>query len=372
MLLQSMLGVDYYAPDRFHTPEFIKSLPTLDSERENMLSYTNLNNELTYFEIGRRFFYGGNDSAGINIAIGSGTHIYKQSTDRTGSGRCKQFGVMLTYSCAHGAIPIPCGRLIEPKAILDELVWILSGSTNVKMLQGLGSRFWNRWADRKGSVGPMYGAMTRQYPNARHYMSQLYGGSGQAFSGDETIDQLANVQDSIRNDPHSTRHRMTTFNPSFTPPAGKRTYEENVSQGYGALTPCHGLVVQFHTVHEDGRKILHMSHTQASCDYFVGGAFNMPYYSMLLQLMAHCTGHEAGNVYWTINDNHYYPQQEAKAREYIAQCATAFRQYQQTNAFFNQRFVINPELTDITKLTIDDVAVINYTAMAPITIPVAA
>ena len=173
------------------------------------------------------------------------------------------------------------------KAVVEELRWFLSGSTNVHDLQAHGVHIWDEWADADGSLGPTYGA-------------QLRGRNAPDWFSSAAPDQVMDVIRSLCGDPTSRRHIISTWNPSEFP--------------YMRLPPCHGLVIQFY-VHLSGR--LDMSMYQRSADIFLGVPFNIASYALLLHLMARWTGHEVGTMHMTLGDVHLYSNHVDQAREQL-------------------------------------------------------
>ena len=191
-------------------------------------------------------------------------------TDRTGTGTMSVFGNQMRFNLADG-FPLLTTKKLHLKSIIYELLWFLRGDTNVHYLQEHGVRIWNEWADENGDLGPVYGHQWRSWPD--------YNGG--------TIDQIQNVLDLIRNHPDSRRMIVSAWNPA------------EVEQM--ALPPCHCLF-QFYVA--DGKLSLQLY--QRSADTFLGVPFNIASYALLLQMMAHVSGLEAGDFIHTTGDTHLY------------------------------------------------------------------
>lgn len=191
-------------------------------------------------------------------------------TDRTGTGTKSIFGNQMRFKMADG-FPLLTTKKLHLKSIIHELLWFLSGDTNVKYLQDNGVRIWNEWADENGELGPVYGHQWRSWPD--------YTGG--------TIDQIAQVVDLIKNQPDSRRMLVSAWNPA------------EVDQM--ALPPCHCLF-QFYVA--DGKLSLQLY--QRSADTFLGVPFNIASYALLLQMMAQVTGLECGDFIHTTGDTHLY------------------------------------------------------------------
>ncbi len=191
-------------------------------------------------------------------------------TDRTGTGTRSVFGHQMRFNMADG-FPLLTTKKLHLKSIIHELLWFLSGSTNIHYLQENGVRIWNEWADENGELGPVYGHQWRSWPDYK-------GG---------TIDQISNVVDLIRNHPDSRRMMVSAWNPA------------EIDQM--ALPPCHCLF-QFYVA--DGKLSLQLY--QRSADTFLGVPFNIASYALLLQMMAQVTGLECGEFIHTTGDTHLY------------------------------------------------------------------
>ncbi len=167
--------------------------------------------------------------------------------------------------------PLLTTKKLHLKSIIHELLWFLSGDTNIRYLQANGVRIWNEWADENGDLGPVYGHQWRSWP----------GRNGQ------TIDQIADVVRQIRETPDSRRMIVTAWNPADVPSM--------------ALPPCHAFF-QFYVA--DGRLSLQLY--QRSADTFLGVPFNIASYALLLMMMAQVTGLKPGEFIHTLGDTHLY------------------------------------------------------------------
>ena len=193
-----------------------------------------------------------------------------QKGDRTGTGTISIFGHQMRFNLEEG-FPLLTTKKLHLKSIIYELLWFLQGNTNVKYLQEHGVRIWNEWADENGELGPVYGHQWRSWPN--------YEGG--------TIDQIANVVEQIKTNPHSRRLIVSAWNVAEVDSM--------------ALPPCHTLF-QFYVA--DGRLSLQLY--QRSADTFLGVPFNIASYALLLQMMAQVTGLKPGDFIHTTGDTHLY------------------------------------------------------------------
>lgn len=200
-------------------------------------------------------------------------HVLKNGetkSDRTGTGTISVFGYQMRFDLQKG-FPLMTTKKIHIKSVIHELLWFISGDTNIRYLQENGVRIWNEWADADGNLGPVYGSQWRSWPRPD-------GGS---------IDQLQQVVESIRTNPDSRRHIVLAWNPGEI---------EKM-----ALPPCH-ILFQFYVA--GGR--LSCQLYQRSADIFLGVPFNIASYSFLLLMMASVTGLQPGEFIHTLGDAHIY------------------------------------------------------------------
>jgi len=193
-----------------------------------------------------------------------------EKRDRTGTGTVSTFGYQMRFDLAD-RFPVMTTKKLHLKSIIHELLWFLSGSTNVKYLQDNGVRIWNEWADADGNLGPVYGYQWRSWP---------------ATDG-RTIDQIRAVTDSLKNNPDSRRHIVSAWNVGEI---------EKM-----ALPPCH-ILFQFYVAGDR----LSCQLYQRSADIFIGVPFNIASYSLLTLMMAQVTGYRPGEFIHTLGDAHIY------------------------------------------------------------------
>ncbi len=201
--------------------------------------------------------------------------------DRTGVGTRALWGGQLRFDLADG-LPLLTTKRLHVRSIVAELIWFLSGSTNVAPLHEMGCTIWDEWADEAGELGPIYGRQWRRWPTA---------------DGRE-IDQIAGLLDLIRSDAASRRQVVTAWNPG--------------ELGDMALSPCHCL---FQTQVAAGR--LNLQLYQRSADLFLGVPFNIASYALLTHMLAAQTGLEPGVFVWTGGDVHLYENHVEQAREQL-------------------------------------------------------
>jgi thymidylate synthase len=201
-----------------------------------------------------------------------------ERTDRTGVGTLGVFGHQYRVDLSEG-FPLLTTKRIHVPSVVHELLWFLHGDTNVKYLNDNGVTIWDEWADPDGDLGPIYGHQWRSWPSPD-------GG---------TIDQLGQIVDQIRTDPHSRRHVVSAWNVADI---------ERM-----ALPPCHCLF-QFHV--SEGR--LSCQLYQRSADVFLGVPFNLASYALLTVLVAAATDLEPGDFVHTFGDTHLYLNHVEQAR----------------------------------------------------------
>ncbi len=195
-------------------------------------------------------------------------------TDRTGTGTLSLFGAQLRFDLAKG-FPLLTTKRIHLKSVIHELLWFISGDTNIRYLQENGVSIWDDWADEDGELGPVYGSQWRSWPAASE------------GRGTRTIDQLSGVIDQIRTTPDSRRLVVSAWN------VGEISRMK--------LPPCH-LLFQFGVAEER----LSCSMYMRSCDAFLGLPFNIASYALLTQMTAQSVGLGVGDLIISLGDTHIY------------------------------------------------------------------
>ena len=202
--------------------------------------------------------------------------------DRTGTGTLSVFGQQMRFALDQG-FPIVTTKKLHLKSIIHELLWFLSGESNIRYLQENGVSIWNEWADEDGELGPVYGVQWRQWQTA---------------SG-ETIDQISEVVRTLRENPDSRRIIVSAWNVGEVP---------NM-----ALAPCHSL---FQLYVAAGK--LSCQLYQRSADIFLGVPFNIASYALLTHMLAQQTDLKVGDFIWTGGDCHLYLNHLDQANEQLA------------------------------------------------------
>jgi thymidylate synthase len=203
--------------------------------------------------------------------------------DRTGTGTLSVFGHQMRFNLAEG-FPLLTTKKLHLRSIVHELLWFLSGETNIGYLKKHKVRIWDEWATEEGELGPVYGRQWRAWPTA----------------GGGAIDQISQAVETIRTRPDSRRILVVAWNPAELPDESLSP-QDNVRAGRMALAPCHCLI-QFWV----GAGKLSCQLYQRSCDIFLGVPFNIASYALLTHMMAQQCDLEPGDFVWTGGDVHLY------------------------------------------------------------------
>jgi len=205
-----------------------------------------------------------------------------RKSDRTGTGTVSVFGWQMRFPLSEG-FPLVTTKKVHLKSIVHELLWFLSGSTNVAYLREHGVSIWDEWADEHGELGPVYGHQWRSWPTP----------------DGAQIDQIADLMKRLASDPDSRRLIVSAWNVAELPSM--------------ALAPCHALF-QFYVA--DGR--LSCQLYQRSADIFLGVPFNIASYALLTEMVAQQCGLLPGDFVWTGGDCHLYLNHLDQAREQLS------------------------------------------------------
>ena len=244
--------------------------------------------------------------------------------DRTGTGTRSVFGRQLRFDLSEG-FPLLTTKKVHFKSVLAELLWFISGDTNVRWLQENGVSIWNEWADENGDLGPVYGAQWRNWQTARG----------------ESVDQLDEVVREIRVNPDSRRLIVNAWNVGALPEM--------------KLPPCH-LLYQFNV--QNGR--LHCAMTMRSCDVFLGLPFNIASYALLTRMVAQVTDLEAGELVVSLGDTHIY-------RNHFEQTRTQLGRQPRTRPVVH----LNPSVKSLFDFKLEDFRLEGYDPHPAISAPIA-
>jgi thymidylate synthase len=214
------------------------------------------------------------------------SHILENGTDkgdRTGTGTRSVFGYQMRFDLQQG-FPLITTKKLHLRSIIHELLWILSGDTNIQYLKDNKVRIWDEWASEEGELGPLYGKQWTAWetPNG------------------DTINQITEIIDTLKNNPNSRRMIVTAWNPADLPDESVSP-QENVKNGRMALATCHAFF-QFYVA--NGK--LSCQLYQRSADTFLGVPFNIASYALLVHMIAQQTDLELGEFVWTGGDVHLY------------------------------------------------------------------
>ena len=236
-----------------------------------------------------------------------------QKHDRTGTGTISVFGYQMRFNLQDG-FPLVTTKKLHLKSIIHELIWFLSGDTNIAYLKENGVRIWDEWADADGNLGPVYGYQWRSWPTPD-------GGH---------IDQISQVVNQIKNNPDSRRMIVSAWNVA------------DVNQM--ALPPCHSLF-QFYVL--DGK--LSCQLYQRSADIFLGVPFNIASYALLTMMMAQVCGLQYGDFIHTFGDAHIYNNHLEQAKLQLSRDPRPL-----------PTMKINPDVKDIFSFKYEDFTLENY------------
>lgn len=269
-------------------------------------------------------------------------HILENGTersDRTSTGTISTFGYQMRFDLSEG-FPLLTTKKVHFKSIAHELLWFITGSTNIRPLVLNDVRIWNEWPYEKFRKSSEYNNETLQefverikndelFAQKHGDLGPVYGKQWRNFNG---IDQLSILIDGIKNNPFSRRHIINAWNPAEL---------ENM-----ALPPCH-MMMQFY-VSSDNKKLSCQLY-QRSADVFLGVPFNIASYALLTHLIAEVCGLEVGEFVHTFGDVHIY-------KDHLEQVNT------QLHRDFRPlpKLVLNPDITQIEDFKYEDITLVGY------------
>lgn len=254
-------------------------------------------------------------------------HVLDNGTkkeDRTGTGTISVFGHQMRFDLSKG-FPCVTTKKLHLRSIIHELLWFLSGDTNIKYLKDNKVSIWDEWADENGDLGPVYGYQWRSWPT----------------SDGRTIDQITNLINMIKTNPDSRRLIVSAWNVEF------------IDQM--ALPPCHTFF-QFYVA--DGK--LSCQLYQRSADIFLGVPFNIASYALLTHMIAQVCDLEVGDFVHTFGDAHLYTNHLEQAKLQLSR-----------EPFPLPTLKINPDVKNIFDFKFEDFELLNYEFHPHIKAPVA-
>jgi len=295
----------------------------------------------------------------LQIVLRDGT----QRSDRTGTGTVSVFGMQQRYNLAEG-FPAVTTKKLAWKSVVSELLWFIEGSGDEKRLREIlhGSRdsskdtiwtanataaYWQPKAKYEGDLGRVYGVQWRKWRTPVEHKAETFKDAfGNLYRRDgyvhfKEVDQLQQLIQGIKADPHGRRHILSAWNPGELEAM--------------ALPPCH-CFAQFYVA--DGRLSCQMY--QRSCDMFLGVPFNIASYSLLTAMIAQVCGLEVGEFVHVLGDAHIYLNHVDQVKEQLSR-----------EPLPAPTLWLNPDITDITRFTMADIRLDNYTCHDAITAPMA-
>ncbi|RLV57010.1 thymidylate synthase [Aeromicrobium phragmitis] len=247
-----------------------------------------------------------------------------EKSDRTGTGTLSVFGHQMRFDLSEG-FPLVTTKKVHVRSVVGELIWFISGDTNIAYLKDNRISIWDEWADEDGDLGPVYGHQWRSWP---------------APDGRQ-IDQLAQIIENLRQDPDSRRHLVSAWNVA--------------DLDRMALAPCHAFF-QFYVA--DGK--LSCQLYQRSGDVFLGVPFNIASYALLTHMVAQVVGLEVGDFVHTLGDAHLYLNHLDQAREQLTREPRPLPSLR-----------LDPSIRSIDDFTIESVEILGYDPHPAIKAPVA-
>lgn len=255
----------------------------------------------------------------------------EDKSDRTGTGTRAVFGWQMRFDLSRG-FPVLTTKKLHLRSIIHELLWFLQGDTNIKYLQDNGVSIWNEWADENGDLGPVYGKQWRRWetPDGR------------------LVDQMAQLLNSLKNNPDSRRHIVSAWNPGDV--------------DHMALPPCHCLFQFFVSPPGPNGEARRLSCQlyQRSADIFLGVPFNIASYALLTHMLAQVCGYRVGDFVHTLGDAHIYSNHFEQARLQLARDTRPL-----------PTLWINPEVKDLFAFKFEDFRLEGYDPHPHIPAPVA-
>jgi thymidylate synthase len=238
-----------------------------------------------------------------------------EKADRTRTGTKSVFGYQMRFDLTNG-FPLLTTKNIHLKSVIYELLWFLSGDSNISFLQDHGVRIWNEWADAEGELGPVYGVQWRTW----------------RASDGRVIDQITQVINQIRDNPDSRRLVVSAWNVGDLDKM--------------ALPPCH-VLFQFYIV--KGR--LSCQLYQRSADVFLGVPFNIASYALLTMMVAQVCSLTPGEFILTLGDAHLYINHIDQAKLQLSR-----------QPYTSPQMLLNSEVQSIFDFKYGDFELINYQA----------
>lgn len=253
--------------------------------------------------------------------------------DRTGTGTISLPFQQMKFDLSNMSIPLLTTKKMFTRGAIHEILWYLTGSTNIQYLLDNNVHIWDEWADENGELGPIYGYQWRRWPTVD--MTDIVGGTAIYRQGNP-VDQVADAIHRLRTNPTDRRIIISAWNVADLPEM--------------ALPPCHA----FFQIWTDGKKDLRSHLYQRSCDVGLGVPFNIVQYSILTHMFAHVTGFKAKEFVWTGGDVHIY-------NNHI----NALVQQLVRDPFPSPRLRLNLEVKEIDDFKFEDIEIVDYDNFHP-------
>jgi thymidylate synthase len=232
-----------------------------------------MNNEQSYLNMLRRILDEG---------------VYRKPEQE--EGRYELFAQPLRFDLSDNKLPLMTTKKVFFKSLAVEMLWFLSGSQDTSLLKKYGVKIWDIWENTNGVVGPLYGFQWRHW--------RIDPAVSQYYKGKKEIDQMADVMESLRDRPEARSHMVTAWRPDHLK--------------LMSIKPCH-ILLQFYRVNDEISLML----TQRSCDAYLGVAFNIAQYSLLVHMVAYQLGCKAKELIWVGGDVHIYENHVEQVREQL-------------------------------------------------------
>lgn len=258
----------------------------------------------------------------------------KKTGNRTGINTQAIFGKMLKIDVSE-SFPILTTKKIYWPAVLHELLWFISGDTNIKYLRDNNIRIWNEWADENGDLGPVYGHQWRN---------------------NNGVDQLQLCIDTLKSNPLDRRLIVNSWRPELLPDNDK-TFSENAANGKQALPPCH-YSFQFNS---DG-EYLDLLWNQRSVDVFLGLPFNIASYALLLKMVAQITNLKPKWLVASLGNCHIYENHKDQIQKQLNNSVWTYE---------HPSLLLKPNISNINNFKAKDIILDNYQHYPTIRAPVA-
>lgn len=257
--------------------------------------------------------------------------------DRTGTGTRSVFGRQVRYDLSEG-FPLLTTKKLHIRSILHELLWFLSGETNIRYLKENNVSIWDEWATPEGELGPVYGAQWRNW----------LGADG------KTYDQVTALVDGLKNNPDSRRHIINGWNVALLPDEKQKPWE-NAAAGKMALPPCH-VLYQFYVANNKLSASLYIR----SNDLFLGNPYNTASLAFLTHMLAQQCDLDVGEIILSIGDAHIYSNHFEQVETQLQRSPGPLPQLK-----------IHRKPASILDYRFDDFEIVNYQAQPHIKAPIA-